>query len=118
MNTRQLQCALDSDPAMKDYSRNVLALDQFQRVNLSDKGIFVCNDQPSKKSGNHWFLIFIDPEKIYFVDSFANEPKYYHVDEKLRTLKKKANFYIFKNVTKSIFNFMWRILYIFCLSFI
>ena len=34
------------------------------------------------------FLIFIDPEKIYFVDSFANEPKYYHVDEKLRTLKK------------------------------
>ena len=79
MNTRQLQCALDSDPAMKDYSRNVFALDQFQRVNLSDKGIFVCNDQPSKKSGNHWFLIFIDPEKIYFVDSFANEPKYYHV---------------------------------------
>ena len=88
MNTRQLQCALDSDPAMKDYSRNVLALDQFQRANLSDKGIYVCNDQPSKKSGNHWFLIFIDPEKIYFVDSFANEPKYYHVDEKLRTLKK------------------------------
>ena len=92
MNTRQLQCALDSDPAMKDYSRNVLALDQFQRVNLSDKGIFVCNDQPSKKSGNYWFLIFIDPEKIYFVDSFANEPKYYHVDEKLRTLKKKPIF--------------------------
>ena len=88
MNTRQLQCAFDSDPAMKDYSRNVLALDQFQRANLSDKGIYVCNDQPSKKSGNHWFLIFIDPEKIYFVDSFANEPKYYHVDEKLRTLKK------------------------------
>ena len=88
MNTKQLQCALDSDPAMKDYSRNVFALDQFHRVNLSDKGIFECNDQPSKKSGNHWFLIFIDPEKIYFVDSFANEPKYYHVDEKLRTLKK------------------------------
>ena len=87
MNTRQLQCALDSDPAMKDYSRNVFALDQFQRVNLSDKGIFECNDQPSKKSGNHWFLIFIDSEKIYFVDSFSNEPKYYHVDEKLRTLK-------------------------------
>ena len=88
MNKRKLQCALDSDPAMKDYSSNVFALDQFQKAKLADKGIYVCNDQPSKKSGNHWFLVFIDPQKIYFVDSFANEPTNYHVDKKLKKLKK------------------------------
>ena len=70
MCIRDRQCALDSDPAMKDYSKNIFALDQFQTAKLNDKGIYVCNDQPSKKSGNHCFLIFIDPEKIYFVDLF------------------------------------------------
>ena len=44
MNTRQLLRALDSDPVMKDYSRNVFVLDQFQKAKLVDKGIYICND--------------------------------------------------------------------------
>ena len=33
-------------------------------------------------------MVFIDPEKVYFVDSFVNEPAYYHIDKKLKKLEK------------------------------
>ena len=52
MNTRQLLCALDSDPAMKDFHREVYAKDQFLKANLMDKGIYICNNGPSYESGN------------------------------------------------------------------
>ena len=92
MNTRQLLCALDSDPAMEDFNREVFALDQFLNAKLEDKGIYICNDEPSTKSGSHWFLIFKEPSKIYFIDSFARHPRFYRIEEKLRTMKKPITF--------------------------
>ena len=90
MNTRQLQCALDSDPQMREYERQVLALDQFLKIKIGKrgkKGIYICNDEPSTKTGNHWFLVIVESQKVYFIDSFAKLPAYYKIDRKLGTLK-------------------------------
>ena len=79
---------MDSDPAMRVYKRNVYALDQFLNSKLSNKGIYICNEQTSRELGSHWFLILIESDKTYFIDSFAKTPKYYQVDKKLKKLKK------------------------------
>ena len=88
MNTTQLQCALESDPAMKEYQREVFALDQFKNAKLLNKGIYICNEQTSRKPGSHWFLVITESDKVYFIDSFAQSPKYYGVDKKLQKLKR------------------------------
>uniref|UniRef100_A0A7M5XHV3 Uncharacterized protein n=1 Tax=Clytia hemisphaerica TaxID=252671 RepID=A0A7M5XHV3_9CNID len=87
MNTLQLICALDSDPMMREYRREVYALDEFKQARLEIKGIYICNEEPSMKEGSHWILIFIQPEKTYFVDSFGYDPDYYGLENKLKVLK-------------------------------
>ena len=100
MNTRQLICALDSDPMMRDFHREVYALDQFQKAKLENKGIYICNEQSSRESGSHWFLIFIDRsrEKDFIIKEIA--------------------FWIIRYYTKPFLDTLWRILFVFCLSFI
>ena len=102
MNTQQLRCAMDSDPALRSFSREVFAKDQFIKAMLEDKGAYICNDQPSTEKGNHWFLIYIEPTKIYFIDSFARKPNYYGIDWKLKTLKKPI--YQLKNILQNPFS--------------
>ena len=88
MNTTQLQCAMDSDPAMKEYQRKVFALDQFKKAKLSERGIYICNEQTSQNPGSHWFLIITELDKVYFIDSFAQSPKYFGIERKINKLKK------------------------------
>ena len=52
----QLQCPLDS--AMKEYQRKVFALYQFKKAKLSERGIFICNEQTSQKHGRMGEFLF------------------------------------------------------------
>ena len=87
MNTEQLLCVLSSIPSMKVYDINVFALDQFKEAKLENMGIYICNNQPSTMEGGHWFLIVIQNDNLYFIDSFARKPSYYKIEKKLKNLK-------------------------------
>ena len=66
---------------------NVFALEEFKRFiseNNLINGVFVVNDQASTKVGNHWFLIHVTDKEINFVDSFANTPEFYKVENELQ----------------------------------
>ena len=52
-----------------------------------ETGLYIVNDEPSWKSGNHWFLIFCLKDKVYFVDSFARQHNDNGMDKKLKTSK-------------------------------
>ena len=64
-------------------------MDGFKRYvkeNGLHNGIYVCDDQVAEKSGNHWFLIYVEDDNVNFVDSFAKEPSFYGIE--LKPLKK------------------------------
>ena len=88
MNTLELNCILNSDPIMKGFSPQVLAIDKFVEFPLKERGLVICNSQSSDKLGEHWFLIFYkDVKEIYFIDSFAKSPEQYGLNEKFSTRK-------------------------------
>lgn len=89
MDTSQLLCALNNDPQMDEYEKRVLAKDEFMRARLSKKGVYICNEEPSTKSGSHWMLIVTKPKETYFIDSFGKTPGYYGLLAKLKRLKNK-----------------------------
>ena len=74
--------------AMKEYQRKVFALDQFKKVKLSERGIYICKEQTSQKPRSHWFLIITELDKVYFIDSFAQSPIYFGIERKINKLKK------------------------------
>lgn len=86
MNTRQLNCALNSDPVMRNYNWGVYSIDQFLNQKLVDNAVYVCNEQPSWMPGSHWFLILIKDSEIFYVDSFARSMEFYGIDEKIKSL--------------------------------
>ena len=87
---------------MKEYQRKVIALDQFKKAKLSERGIYICNEQTLQKSGSHWFLIITELDKVYFLDSFAQSPKHFGIERKINKLK-KACCTVIRQYTKSIF---------------
>ena len=94
MNTNELRCALTRDRKIRERFIDVFALDEFKRFvarNTLLHGIYVCNDEVAEKSGNHWFLIYVEKDFINFVDSFARPPSFYHLTNELYALNKKLN---------------------------
>lgn len=86
MNTNSIRCILTHDPKTREKLIDVFALDEFKDYvdrNGLGKGLYVCNDQTSRQPGNHWFLIYHNNGKVTFMDSFAMDPSYYHVEKEL-----------------------------------
>lgn len=63
----------------------------------TETGLYIANDEPSWKRGNHWILIFCLKDNVYFIDLFARSFCHYGMDKKLKTFKQKL-----KSNTKAI----------------
>lgn len=86
MNTNSIRCILTRDSKTREKLIDVFALDEFKdyvRRNGLDEGIYICNDQPSRQPGNHWFMIYHSNSSVTFVDSFAMDPSFYGVEGEL-----------------------------------
>ena len=86
MNTNQLRCILRRDRRIDQQFIDVFALNQFKefvKQNGLIHGIYVVNDDPITKEGNHWFLVHVEKDCINFVDSFAMDPSFYNVEKEL-----------------------------------
>lgn len=97
MNTNELRCILTRDPRMREKLIDVFAIDQFKQFvkkNTLMDGVYVCNDQISEMPGNHWFLIYVDKRNVNFIDSFAQDPKFYSIQSEIKSNKsiKKIDF--------------------------
>ena len=91
MNTLELTCMLESDPAISKFNPKVLAKGQFFEVNVQRRyGIFIVNDQEQWKIGNHWSLVVILPQEITFFDSFTRPPKHYAMDKYLHKMERQV----------------------------
>ena len=91
MNTNELRCMLTRDKKTKEMFIDVFAIDQFKRFvkkNSLVQGLYLINDENSKENGNHWFLIFHDKNILVFVDSFANNYKYYGLEKEVYNVNK------------------------------
>lgn len=53
------------------------------------KYIFIVNDQPQTMPGQHWLLIFVNPEIVYLIDSYGMPPDFYQLREKLHTFRRR-----------------------------
>lgn len=98
MNTNELRCILSRDPKIRHQLVDVFAMDEFKNFVFKNKflvnGVYIINDQVSTQSGNHWILIHVTDKEINFVDSFANPPYFYKVENELqgnRVLNKVTN---------------------------
>ena len=93
MNTNELRCMLTRVKKTKEKFIDVFALDQFKlfvKKNWLLPGLYIINDETSKENGNLWLLIFHDSNNIsVFVDSFANDYKFYRIEKELHPLNKK-----------------------------
>ena len=53
------------------------------------KYIFIVSDQPLTMPGQHWLLIFVNPEINYLTDSYGIPPDFYQLCEKLHTFRRR-----------------------------
>ena len=86
MNTNQLRTILKRDKKIRYHFIDVFALDHFKEFvkrNSLHNGLYICNSDTSSRGGEHWFLVFVTDEKIYFFDSFGNHPEYFSIGNEL-----------------------------------
>jgi hypothetical protein len=66
---------------MKDYNnkgfKGVYAIDEVDKIPVSDKMGFILNLDTSDKSGSHWVGVYIDAnddKSVEYYDSFGKDP--------------------------------------------
>ncbi len=66
---------------MKDYNnkgfKGVYAIDEINKIPVSDKMGFILNLDTSDQKGSHWVAIYIDAKddnSVEYYDSFGNDP--------------------------------------------
>ena len=77
MNTLDLHEILSSDRTLNHLFRGVFALDHLlERISTgsSQPSLYIFNNQPSHKPGEHWMLLFTVNGKAWFFDSFGRHP--------------------------------------------
>ena len=88
MNTTELETIFNTKLFKNKFPiRNVFSLDQFiasrSILKRNINSISICNDQPMRMAGNHWFLVLKRHNQLYFLDSLSRELSYYGVEKKL-----------------------------------
>lgn len=86
MNTNKLRYVMTRDSRIREKLIDVFALDQFKEFVKKNKlveGLYVCNDQIMKMTGNHWFIIYVEKNLVNFIDSFAKDPSYCNVKNEI-----------------------------------
>ena len=99
MNSNELRCVLSRDQKINKSFIAVFAMDEFteyvkRNKVIEDDSVFIVNSETSKKSGEHWLLIYVkDIKQVYFIDSFGKDPKFYKLENVLYQIRNEIKFF-------------------------
>ena len=75
MNTSQLECCIESDPALRSYVIGVYAADHLPNRGFHQPYGLIVNTDIHSKSGQHWVAIYDNGHgQMDFFDSYARSP--------------------------------------------
>ena len=75
MNTSQLECMIDCDPALRNNVVGVYAADQLPQHGLGQPYGFIANTDPRLLPGQHWCAFYGDGRgHVQFFDSYGRFP--------------------------------------------
>ena len=79
MNTQQLECAINSDPFMRNYVIGTFPADRTP-LQIPLKCGLILNTDPSGLPGQHWLAFYYNEDKqLECFDSYGNHPDKYSV---------------------------------------
>lgn len=75
MFASQMEKIILKDPAMRAKYKGIYAKDTLPM--LRHHGGYIANTDESTDIGEHWVLVYLTQQSLFFIDSFAEEPRYY-----------------------------------------
>jgi hypothetical protein len=91
MNTHQIARALETNQLTKRLFKNVVSCDRLPPPAEQD-GAYVVNTHPSHLPGEHWVVLYYEPTRVTYFDSYGQPPPKL-LREYLKTTKTKTLYY-------------------------
>jgi hypothetical protein len=73
MNTQQIKRALETNHLTKRLFKNVVSCDRLPPP-AEQEGAYVVNTHPSHLPGEHWVVVYYEPTRVTYFDSYGQSP--------------------------------------------